>query len=213
MVGGKKIIMQLTQPEKSKTTCYKNAWVNAKVVDSVLFKGGGNIQSFWVQMRSNISSMYKYLQMHWHLDAFLRFRNVWWEEMDVSRMARERFHMLISRECYRENSWWWGTSIGVALKQTLMNCWLWTYERSNVLNKMKFSLSASDGPKLQTICLLALHSCDVKMNLPPNPKNNYPQKKKKNILHVSTDKNLIYLMPGTAEAWRGQQPFELHHGM
>lgn len=58
-------------------------------------------QIIQVQMRSNISSMYMYLQMHWHLDALQRPRT--WrlrgkERSGFNVSARTR-HMLNVREC------------------------------------------------------------------------------------------------------------------
>lgn len=44
-------------------------WMQTWSLTAFYSKVEETFQIIWVQMRSNISSMYMYLQMHWHLDA------------------------------------------------------------------------------------------------------------------------------------------------
>ena len=47
-------------------------WMQTWSLTAFYSKVEETFQIIWVQMRSNISSMYMYLQMHWHLDALKR---------------------------------------------------------------------------------------------------------------------------------------------
>lgn len=57
--------MQISD-QKKQVILYESKHV---VFDSFYSKVEETFQIIWVQMKSNISSIYMYLQMHWHLDA------------------------------------------------------------------------------------------------------------------------------------------------